>query len=291
MLLTKPRGLLSLIFSSLLLLACRPQAVPVDTMNLQQLQKLSHNTVKRANEGINSIRYAALQETALTIGAQGGLAERSRQINQVLEKHAKTLEHNFNFDGLILEHNVLPPVLEQGNDTLNLASQDTIRLADKVYRILRQARFVTTPPNWREYLWLQYTKPSAPDPSLLPKNNQENEVWQFHVQQGWENGMQQANQIYQDNISRLRRDYNGMLLYRELLNQNMVSAPYVAGTQLGVTGDANQMRINDQVLRITALPKLQTNSKTWNPVVIKEPPPLPRSLQLLEKGVMDDYKK
>lgn len=32
---------------------------------------------------------------------------------------------------------------------------------------------------------------------------------------------------------------------------------------LGVTGDANSMRINHQALRITATSKLNTHAKTW----------------------------
>ena len=39
-------------------------------------------------------------------------------------------------------------------------------------------------------------------------------------------------------------------------------------TNLGVTGDENSMRIGDQVLRITALAKLNTkHSQTWNPAM------------------------
>ena len=50
----------------------------------------------------------------------------------------------------------------------------------------------------------------------------------------------------------------------------MISAPYVSSTELGVTGDGTDMRINDQVLRITELPKLQTDSKGWKAIVVKQ---------------------
>ena len=49
----------------------------------------------------------------------------------------------------------------------------------------------------------------------------------------------------------------------------MISPPFVARTEFGVTGDGDDMRINDQVLRIVELPKLQTNSKAWNAIVVK----------------------
>jgi defect-in-organelle-trafficking protein DotC len=60
-----------------------------------------------------------------------------------------------------------------------------------------------------------------------------------------------------------------MLLYRKLLTQRMISPPFVARTELGVTGDGSDMRINDQVLRIVELPKLQTNTKQWQAIVVK----------------------
>ena len=48
----------------------------------------------------------------------------------------------------------------------------------------------------------------------------------------------------------------------------MISAPVTASTNLGVTGDENKMRIGDQIMRITALSKLNTKYyENWNPVV------------------------
>ena len=61
-----------------------------------------------------------------------------------------------------------------------------------------------------------------------------------------------------------------MLLYRKLLQEKMVSPPYVSKTNLGVTGNGSDMRINDQVLRIAELPKLQTDSNNWQAIVVKE---------------------
>ena len=67
----------------------------------------------------------------------------------------------------------------------------------------------------------------------------------------------------------MTRDMIGMILYRKLLAENMVSPPFVAKAQLGVTGDATQLRINDQVLRITAQSELQPDSKQWMPILTK----------------------
>lgn len=216
---------------------------------------------------INSFRIQALQDTALTVGAQAGLYSRSIAINQMLMDESTTLDRIYNFNGLLLPHSVLPPVLGEGRDTLNLADPNTIRIADRTYAIISQAKFVTTAPNWRDYLWMNYQKAPIPDKSLLPSTSDEKKAWKKAIKMGWQNGIDQANVIFSENNSRLTRDYNGMLLYSKLLAQHMVSPPFVATTNLGVTGGGSSMNVNDQVLRITALPALLPNSENWTPAI------------------------
>jgi defect-in-organelle-trafficking protein DotC len=265
-------------FITILLLLClltacaTKQPRDIDPTNLGQLENLSNEDKPTSEPLFNTtqIRSKALQDTALSLGAQGGLAYASEQINKRLEKDKWYLETIYNFNGMMLSHGVLPPVLTEGDNSLNLADPNTIRIADKTYKIVSQARFATTPPNWREYLWLGYNKPEIPHKFLMPRNEDERTVWKKYIKLGWEKGIQQATNIFQQSLARLKRDYNGMILYRKLLQKNMVSAPYVSTTELGVTGDGSDMRINDQVLRITELPKLQTDSSGWKAIVVKE---------------------
>lgn len=215
----------------------------------------------------SSIRLQAVQDAALTVGTQGGLAWRAHQINQMLLQEQTYLDHIFNFNALLLNNNVLPPVLAEGDQTLNVASPTALRLADHVYRIIQPPQFVTAAPIWRDYLWMNYPAPDTPNNTLLPQNEEERDLWNKCVKTGWEYGIKQANDIFSANLGRLKRDYDGMILYRKLLAQNMVTAPYVAKVNLGVTGNGTAMRINDQVLRITATSELNTNAQTWKPIV------------------------
>ena len=223
----------------------------------------------RAAGSVSPIRQQALEQAATSLGAQGALAWQAAHVNQSLEAQSTDLERIFNFRYLLINNNVLPPVLSEASNSLNLDNNHALRLAAHTYRIVSNARFVTAPPDWRNYLLLNFKKPSPPDKSLLPRDTAEIQIWNDSLKKGWDQGLQQANDIVSANINRLKRDYKGMVLYRKLLAQNMVSAPYVAKSDLGVTGDANQIRINDQILRITAISKLNTNSKAWNPVITK----------------------
>lgn len=257
-----------------LLTACGSQydqTLDVDTTNLSQLEnvRVVPRSPSSSKTELSQLRVKSLHDSAMSIGAQGALAWSSEKMNANMLKDGKYLDTIFNFNAMMLSHGVLPPVLEQGNFSLNLDDPNTIRVADRTYKIVQQARFATTPPNWREYLWLSYPKPLLPDKTLLPRTDEEQRIWREGVRLGWGKGIEQAHTIFQQSLARLKRDYNGMILYRKLLQEKMISQPFVARTQLGVTGNGNDMRINDQVLRIVELPQLQTNSKHWQAIVVK----------------------
>ncbi len=221
--------------------------------------------IKGASEG--GIRNIGLRDTALSLGARAGLSWRAAEINVITSRHERQLDLIYNFNSLLLDHNVLPPVLIEGRQTLDQASDDVIRVADRAFTIIAQARFVTMAPTWRDYLKMHYTDPELPDSSLMPRNEVEKNVWDRYLDEGWQAGVTQADVIYAENLGRLKRDYEGMVRYHTLLAQNMVSLPFVAQVNLGVTGGDSQMAINDRILRITTLPHLNTASNEWNALV------------------------
>jgi defect in organelle trafficking protein DotC len=244
----------------------------IDTTNLAQLECIRVETIRASSSKacFSNLRVRLLKDSAMSIGAQAGLAWASQQMNIRMNKDRKYLDTIYNFNGMMLSHGVIPPVLAEGDNSLNLADPNTIRVADRTYKIIKQARFATTPPNWREYLILAYAKPQLPHRSLLPRNSVEQKIWRNAIREGWERGISQSYTIFQQGLARLKRDYSGMILYRKLLEQKMISMPFVARTELGVTGDGNDMRINDQVLRIVELPQLQTNSRNWKAIVVNK---------------------
>lgn len=246
---------------------CNPCKSSVSS--IEELKKLC--ACSNGNCGsIAGIRFQAIQESALSLGAQAGLAARAKVINCELEKNEKYLNQAFNFQLLMLPCSILPPILGEGRHTLNLADDCTIRLADRTYVILQQAKFVTAPPHWREYLFLDFKAPDVAEACVFAKTCDERKLWNKYLIEGWNDGIGQANSIYADNLARLKRDYSGMIRYRSLLTQKMVTIPFVSKTNLGITCDSCGMRINDQVLRITAVPQICTDSKTWRPAITHE---------------------
>ncbi len=256
-----------------------------DTTSLAGLQQMAGSGGRGASlPSMGKIREMALKETALSLGAQSALAWRAKYIDDELIKQTRNLDAIYDFNALILEHNILPPVLLEGRNTLNLADTQTIRVSDRTYKVSKQARFVTTPPNWRQYLWMDYKPPEYPNATLLPKTREERQVWCIYIDRGWKQGVDQANTILEESIARIKEDFAGMILYRKLLAMNMVSAPFVSDTDLGVTGDGAEIRIDDRVLRITALPALNVNSSEWRAAVDKDEDAL-EQLKNMEKMI------
>lgn len=222
-----------------------------------------------AENDIPPIRLNAIKEAALGYGVRSGLARRTFEIDQILADNESMLDGIYNFAAMLVDRNVMPPVLVESRSNLKLNDSETIRVADATYRIERQARFVTSPTNWREYLRRTYKAESdRPADILFPKTEFERTIWQAALREGWQLGVNQANQIFTQSLARLERDYKGMIIYRSLLAKGMISRPYVAEANLGVTGDANSISINDRILRITAVPQLEKNPARWKAIPV-----------------------
>jgi defect-in-organelle-trafficking protein DotC len=231
---------------------------------------VSTQSLQAASEAsqLSEMRKESIRTTAAQLGTQGGLAWRAAHINKSLTQQSQMLDQVFNFQQLLLKHNVLPPVLTQTSDSMNLSDNDTIRLADHSYTILKAAKFVTVPPTWRDYLWMSFKKPNAPASNLLPRNAMEAHYWNQFFKEGWKQGLIQANTIFAQNLNQLKQAYEGMILYRKLLSMHVVSAPFVSQADLGITGDGHHLRIGDRVLRITSQSQLEEPNQ-WKPVITK----------------------
>ena len=258
---------------------------------VQDLEKINPSSAYYDTQiSYTNIRQQALQEAAQSLGMQAGLNQESLAIDAILTGQSEQLDHLFDFNQVMYQDNVLPPVLNKANNLVNINSQgDTIRIAGETYNILSPARFVTAPPTWRDYIWMSYPKPTLPDRSVLPENSKEQAFWEANVALGWQQGINQAISIFTINLNLLDRDFNGMLLYKTLLLENMVSPYYVKTTQQGVTGSGTHMIIDDQTLRITNQPQLLYQTQRWQatPTELTMPPPpiaAPDSASLAPEG-------
>lgn len=216
------------------------------------------------------VRTDAMREGAISYGARGGLAYRSWQIGEYLKKYERQLTSIYDFrrlliaapSGLMIE----PPVVSEAQRALIVSSdgQDA-SIADRVISIQREARIVTAPRDWHQYLERKWGDVELPPDVLLPTTQDERDAWNGWVADGWALGVEQGDEIFQLDLDRLTGDFEGMVRYRELLSQNMITAPFPNMADAGIEGDGNEMRVGSRSVRITGPSQLETHSDRWMP--------------------------
>lgn len=234
-------------------------------MSLQDIASLSADSAPVA-AAIAPARANVLREAALPLGSHKGLADRSAELIAALDARATRLDTMYRFGALITHNGMLPPVITEARDAIE-ASNDQVRRADAMYKIVVPARFTSVAPSWRDYLYVGLRIKAQVDPlpfaSMLPKTGAERAYWKQQVEVGYEQGRALANQILETNLARLNRDYTGMLRYSELLNRGMVSQPEVAVAPRIVSGDRNHIDVGDTLYRVTDHGGFVTDPSRW----------------------------
>ncbi|MGH1403892.1 MAG: type IV secretion system DotC family protein [Alphaproteobacteria bacterium] len=216
------------------------------------------------------IRKEALKEAAISFGARGGLAKRTYEIRQELDIRSRYLDKVFDFRHLLISAPsgflIEPPIVTQSMNAMLIdLDGQTAAASDKIYNIIRNAQIVSTPRTWRVYLEREWGEVLPPPDILVPQNDEERYIWAEYVQKGWELGLQQADDIFKEDLARMESDFQGMIRYRMLLAQGMISPPYALQVDRGITGGGNEMRIGDRAVQITGVPMLVNGADAWKP--------------------------
>ncbi len=216
------------------------------------------------------IRRDAIKEAALSLGARGGLAWRSYAIRKELETRGRYLDKVYNFRQLLISAPsgfvIEPPIINESVNALLIdTGGQTAAVSERVYNIINNAKIVSTPRTWHTYLDRVWGEVEPPPDILLPQTKEERALWVELVRKGWEQGIIQADDTFETDLNRLNADFMGMVRYRKLLAQGMVSPPYALQVDMGVTGNGEEMRIGDRSVQITGKPQLMTGFNEWKP--------------------------
>jgi len=248
-----------------------PQSEPPALNRLQEL------AAEIDDSNIAPVLMEALRDAALQLGAQGGLARRAFEINEMLKKHELALDKIYQFDRIAITAPngsvVMPPVVTETRDDYKVSPDGQLASStDTVFRINRPGRIVTAAPNWRDYLVRTWKTPELPPAELLPKTAEEREIWRRSTAEGWKQGLAQGESIFNEDLARLERDMAGMVRYRSLVAQGILTEIYFAAADRGVTGGGDELKVGDKVVRITMPARLNDGTDNWTPVVVGQKP-------------------
>ncbi len=242
--------------------------------SLKDLQKISLKEKEEDREvellKSNNLRVDAMREAAMSYGARGGLAMQTWRIRKALETKQAYMDRIYDFNRLLIAAPsgflIEPPIVTEALDAMIIQDGgQSAAVADRVLEVNQNAKIVSTARNWRSYLERDWGGVEEPPVVLRPVRCAEKREWASLVAEGWRQGESQANDIFQADLARLNGDFTGMVRYRMLLAQGLISAPFALQMDRGVTGDGREMVIGDRAVQITGPSLLQTEPSLWRP--------------------------
>lgn len=223
--------------------------------------ELTNLLIMKANKEVEStvmlMRPNAIRDAAQLVTIQTAIAFRYAELITKTENYSSIMDTAFNFSPLLMTQGdalIMPPILTRGGASLRIEDRELATATISSYELLEPARFISVMPTWRSYLMMidEFPKPDEPNPAVMPKNSKEQEIWQKAVRESWLQGVHEAEQLYVENVSRMVRDYRGIMLYHLLVAQDLLSNVHSASTDMGINIAKNKLNIGQKVYRITA---------------------------------------
>lgn len=228
----------------------------------KQMGSSGSNFLAQQNS-MQHLRQQALQDVARSIGIKHGLNAQLEKINGVIAAQQSSLEKIYNFAPYLIYERVVPPVIIESKDLYNQDNDTSVRLSGAIYKIERQARIVSVAPNWREYLNFPVMRVNVEPGTLLPANTSEKNVWKQALAQGWQEGIVQANDMLNQALNRLNRDYTGIIRFHRFAKEGKVTLPVLSESRFDMTQNVGKMVLDERLLRLTVLSDFQASMKDW----------------------------
>ena len=231
---------------------------------LLQYQQNAKQTAKLALKSIEiQARDEAINEYAFNLAIRTAITSQLTKAHNGIMANQRELDSIYNFVPLMIQGKVVPPVITESRNLYNQSGTNQIRLSGAVYDIYTQARFSSVAPNWRDYLVFPqennaYELIAFGATGFEPKNDHEKEIWVKATIDGWKQGQKQANDIIQNAMDRLNRDYIGMVRFHTFVAQGKVTMPIINSYQLYDSNLGERLILDEHLLELQTLPTFKT---------------------------------
>lgn len=229
-----------------------------DLLNFQE--KMSRGSLEEREELISkSLKLKAMTEYAKSVAIRAGIKARIATINEVIESNSRNLDAIYDFDSLMIEGKVSPPVISEATNLYNQKNDTQINRASRMFKIEKQARFSSTATNWREYLAFPveasaFERYAYIAGEMKPKDDIELKAWQDATVEGWNLGLRQADIILEQSLARLNRDYIGQVRFHQFVMQGKLTMPVINHYNLYDRNNGSTMVVDEDMLKISVLP-------------------------------------
>lgn len=233
---------------------------------LVELKKMRGSKEKEEGAAGKGIRYKAIRQEALRVGAQTGLAYRYSIIMTYLKSVEPKLNVTYSFNGFVRDGRLLvPAIIESPNQFVMDQQTGEARVIRNAYTIEEEAKIISVVPTWRDYLWQEYAYPDMPHSSLLPRTDAEVVAWEQALDEGWKAGISQADSIFEDRKAQLEMAVAGRYLYTTLESKKMINPAALRVEANQVTFNGRTMNVGENIFTIQS-DASYTAAKSWKPV-------------------------
>ena len=225
---------------------------------LIKLLEMESGAPSSDDSAVKKLRPSAIKEAAHMVALQTAISWRYKQLLDAVYAHAQIMDTAFNFSPLMMTQGdalIMPPVLTRAGASMRIEDEGTATAASTSYELLQKAKYVSVVPHWRAYLMAEgFPEPELPNPAMFPKNSKERAIWRTAVREAWAQGLTEAEEIFEDNLSRMVRDYRGIMLYHMLTAQHLMSRVRTSRADMGLhlSSQGTRLNIGQSVYRITA---------------------------------------
>ncbi|MBO4368499.1 MAG: type IV secretory system conjugative DNA transfer family protein [Desulfovibrio sp.] len=224
----------------------------VDTDEKKALQhcvsQSLHVSEKKA-VALSSEREKSLWQAAKVYGFQRGFQWHYEAILRAVRARADRFAMIFDFEKLLIDGRVLPPVILSEGPVTSVPSDTFARRVEARYRIVKKARIVSMAPRFDSYLHAD-TVVLQPNPAFQPKNRKERALWEEAVRDGWEEGERHARNYFDEAMQRLTTEFRGILLCKRLTKLGLVSLPLLDHEHVGIEVGNDLLSMNQDIFRL-----------------------------------------
>ena len=222
-----------------------------------------------ANE-IEGLRRRALKHAAQTYGSQNGYVRRAWEIQGILERRGRELSRTYDFRLVARPAPsgagyVIPPSVSLSVNLVRTETADIAVAADEQFEIAEKGRLAPMVPTWRDYLLFFPQTPASLPESLKPVGDGEEDFFRNWLELGWNAGIEQANAELEARLSRLRQDYEGMLLYRKLTDRGKIERLALESTGISSSAAAGILRTGERAAWISARARFRVGIPEYSP--------------------------
>jgi hypothetical protein len=262
--------LINSLFFIVLGIACSGHALAgkqLDDEAKSLYERIENATADKYLSSTETLTLSGLKNTALSYGAQAGNYITTKALLEHLEKRFASAPFvDFRPIMMVQDGFLLLPakvVIQEGREVI---TETAARRASYIPRIVKQPKFVSVLPTWRDYFRIESKPPVISRQSILPKTAQEREIWKAAVAEGRQKGIDQVYEVFKRRIARMQDDYNGYVTYHLLRHANMISQPQFSSNFYAISGGGTSMNIDEVIVEVTVNPSLIGNRDAWEAI-------------------------